>query len=73
MKEIRTVYIPVEKEVEVKYFVWVQPADDPHFAPSPCYVLNNKYFDTKAEAEAYMAERKRDVWGFCSIREKVEE
>ena len=73
MKEIRTIYIPVEKEVEVKYFVWVEPADDPHFIPSPGYVLNDKYFETKAEAEAYKEKHRRNIWGFCSVKEKIGE
>lgn len=46
----------VEKMCEVKYYIMAEPATDPHFAPEPPYVLQNKYFDTKTEAELFLKE-----------------
>ena len=72
--EVRTVMKPVEKLCDVKYYVWAIPVVDPHFRTPPSFVLEDKYFETRAEAEKLLAEwKKSDAWLEYEIREKVRE
>lgn len=71
MKAVRIVYRPEEVECEVKYYIDVDPCDDAHFVPTPHYKLDNKYFDTKEEAEEYKKQNLGKVWGFMTVKEKV--
>lgn len=74
MKAVRTIYIPIEKEVEVKYYVRINPIFDPHFYEPPYYVTdeenNIKYFDTPEEAEK-IKENFEKGWCEAEIFEKI--
>ena len=72
--EVRTIMKPVEKLCDVKYYVWAIPVVDPHFREPPSFVLEDKYFETRAEAEELLAEwKKSGAWLEYEIREKVTE
>lgn len=72
--EVRTIMKPVEKLCDVKYYVWATPISDGHFITPPPFVLEDKYFETRAEAEGLMEEwKKGDAWLEYEIREKVTE
>ena len=76
MKTIRTKRIVIEKECEceVKYYVLGKPLVDPHFRPEPNFVVEDKYFDTKEEAENLKAELdKRGTWVNYTVHEKIVE
>lgn len=67
MKEIRTLDICVEitRECDVKYYVWADPNLDAHWMYEPCFVLEDKYFDTEEEAQAFLDKSYKD--GICAI------
>lgn len=72
--EVRIVMKPVEKLCDVKYYVWANPIGDNHFIDPPPFVLEDKYFETRAEAEELMEEwKKSGAWLEYEIREKVKE
>lgn len=72
--EVRTVMKPVEKLCDVKYYVWAIPIGDPHFVDPPPFVLEDKYFETKEEAEKLLEEwEKKGAWLEYEIREKITE
>lgn len=70
MYEVRTVCIPQQVKCHVQYFVWAVPETDPHFAPESPYVVENKYFETKAEAEQFK-ETLFKGWTNYYIKEKI--
>lgn len=69
MLEYRRVCIPMEHLCNVQYYVEAEPVVDPHFMPEPPFVVDNKFFDTRKEAEDF----KKTCDGFCiyTIRELV--
>lgn len=70
--EIRTKCVPVEKLCDVKYYVWARPIVDPHFQVPPSFILENKYFETRAEAEKLLEEwEKKGAWLTYEIRERI--
>ena len=72
--EIRTRCVPVEMLCDVKYYVWASPIGDPHFSVPESFVLEDKYFETRAEAEKLLEEwKKRDAWMEYEIRERIKE
>lgn len=74
MKTIRTKRIVIEKECEceVKYYVLASPFVDPHFRPEPDFVVEDKYFDTKEEAENLKAKLdKNGAWVEYTVCEKI--
>jgi hypothetical protein len=72
--EVRTIMKPVEKLCDVKYYVWAIPIGDLHFAVPPPYILEDKYFETRAGAEELVKEwEKSGAWLEYEIREKITE
>ena len=76
MKEIRTVYMHVEKLCEIKYYIEMTPYVDPHWRPEPShnYERDGKvvYFDTKEEAENFIKNELSDIFFYDKdIREEV--
>lgn len=71
----RNVVIAVEKLCDVTYYIWAEPLDDPHFRVERPYVLCGRYFDTKEEAETFLADWEKDhvFFGRLTIGEKVTE
>jgi hypothetical protein len=74
MRKIETVYIPVEKMCDVKYYIHCYPISDPHFTPDKDYILkrNGKilYFETKKEAKKEI-EKHKGEWITMKICKKV--
>lgn len=58
MKQVLTrfVSVPVQKLCHIQWGVRVEPFSDPHFRPEPSYILENKYFETFEEAQAFLKE-----------------
>ena len=54
MRKIETIYVPVEKICDVKYYIHCYPFCEPHFKPDKDYILKRNgeiiYFETKKEA-----------------------
>lgn len=74
MKAIRTKRIVIEKECEceVKYYVLAKPFTDARFRPESNFVVEDKYFDTKEEAENFKTELEKERgWVVYEIREKI--
>ena len=76
MKEIRTVYIPVERLCEIKYYIEMVPYADPHWRPEPSHVYKRHgkvvYFNSKEEAEIFIKNELSDIFFFDKeIREEV--
>lgn len=74
MKVIKTFYVPIEKEVEVKYEIWWDENIDNYsgfIPPKPLTDENNNIltFNTKEEAENYKNNHKWPM--FIQIREKI--
>ena len=70
----RTIMKPVKKLCEVKYYVWATPIIMTPFIPDPPFVLEDKFFDTRKEAEELLEKwKKSDAWLTYEIREEVEE
>ena len=54
MKMVKTIWIPVEREVEVKFRIGLFDSYcDPHFRPSPPIFPLKQDFDTREEAEQW--------------------
>lgn len=70
MKQTQKVYasIELEREVEIKWYVEIDTNMDAHFKYEPPHVLNDKYFDTKEEAEEY--ERSAHWAGITTVLSK---
>ena len=70
MKEIRKIrkYVCVEeeKEVEVKYYIRAEGQDGFYYE-----IVDNKYFETRQEAEQYLKEYENNYKGYFSIGEKI--
>lgn len=63
MRKVETVYVPVQKMCEVKYYIHCYPVSpDPHFAPDKDYILSRNgepvYFETKKEAKEEVKKHK---------------
>lgn len=74
MKMTKTFYVPIEKEVEVKYEIWWDENIDNYsgfIPPKPLTDKNNNIltFNTKEEAENYRASHEWPM--FIKIREKI--
>ncbi len=55
MRKMETIYVPVEKMCDVKYYIHCYPiTPDQHFAPEKDYIYKRNgeivYFETKKEA-----------------------
>ena len=78
MKQILTrfVSVPAQKLCHVQWSVRVEPFNDPHFRPEPSYILENKYFETFEEAEAFLKENeayRKTVGDRLSVVQKITE
>lgn len=69
----RTVKIPVEKTVVVKFYVMADPIwIGQGFNKENPYVVNNAFFDTREEAEKLLQEEKaKGIWNEYTIYEKI--
>lgn len=70
MKMIKTIYVPQEVEVDVKFRIVVYDTYcDPHFQPSPPFYPLKEDFDTKEEAEQWKKENEEKYFGEVCIKE----
>lgn len=63
----------VEALCEVKYYILASEYADGHFRPNPPFVLKDKYFDTREEAEAFLEEWKKEYGFFMGSLEILED
>ena len=68
MKMTKTIYIPQEKEVDVKFRIVIYDTMcDPHFRPSPPFYPLKEDFDTREEAEQWKKENETKENLVCYI------
>ena len=73
MIETRIIPITTKALCHVTYYVLATPCVDPHFKPEPSYIVDNRFFETKEEAEAF--KEKLDLttlWTMYKVCERVE-
>lgn len=72
MITVKTLNVPVQKLCEVRYYVVGHPVNDLHFEPSPDFIVDNRYFDTREEAELLKEEKEKiPGWVNYEICEKI--
>lgn len=70
--EVRTFLVPKTCECEVKYYIEVEGLYDLHFSSSPSYIWENKYFDTREEAEKCLSKiDTTNYYATFDIKEKI--
>jgi isopentenyldiphosphate isomerase len=58
MITVKTFSMPISKLCEVRYYVVGRMITDAHFTPESEFVVDNRYFNTKEEAEQF----KKQCW-----------
>lgn len=71
MYETRTVMEPVSRKCHVQYYVEADPNLDAHWKYEEPFVLDDRYFETRAEAERYIEQADRRMPLILTVREKV--
>ena len=72
MFEERTICRPVKVSCHITYYVLGTPFDDPHFKPTPPFIVDNRFFETREEAETLRKEcNEKGAWVTYEVKEKV--
>lgn len=72
MITVKTFSVPISKLCEVRYYVVGRIITDAHFTPESEFVVDNRYFNTKEEAEQFKKQCWEETpWIEYEIREEI--